>query len=230
MAALPGLTLRGLLTHAGQSYHGPSKEGESAAQALDRHAEDERTRILSLAGRLQSAGLRPDEISIGSTPTMSRFSNVGVDGLRITEIRPGNYVFNDATQVALATTDLRHCSLTVLATVTSVRRDRTGTERVYLDAGKKVVTSDRGSGTRGYGILLYNTRTMTPLPHAEITGLSEEHAWVEVSGGSTLQVGDRVRFVPNHACVTVHTRDEMHLVDGEDVQETIAVDARGRAT
>ncbi|MDX1741092.1 MAG: alanine racemase, partial [Rhodothermales bacterium] len=167
VSALPGLTFTGLLTHAGQAYHGPGEEGEPAASALDRHAEQEKTRILALAASLQKAGLRPDEVSIGSTPSMSRFINDELDGIRITEIRPGNYVFNDATQIALTTTDIRNCALTVLATVTSVRRDRTGTERVYLDAGKKVVTSDRGYGTRGYGILLYSARTMTPLPHAE---------------------------------------------------------------
>jgi D-serine deaminase-like pyridoxal phosphate-dependent protein len=230
VASLPGLRYVGLLTHAGQAYHGPADEVETASHALDRHAEEERTRILTLAARLQAAGLRPDEVSIGSTPSMSRFTNAELDGLAVTEIRPGNYVFNDATQIGLTTTDIRNCALTVLATVTSLRRDRTGTERVYLDAGKKVVTSDRGFGTRGFGILLYSARTMTPLPHAEISSLSEEHAWVQVSGGSTLQVGDRVRFVPNHACVAVHTRDEMYLVDGEDVLETIAVDARGKAT
>ena len=92
------------------------------------------------------------------------------------------------------------------------------------------IRGDRGFGVDGYGVLLYNPRTMTPLPHSHITDLSEEHAWVEVHGGSTLQVGDRVRFVPNHACVTVHTRDEMYLVDGEEVLETVTIDARGKAS
>ncbi|NNE48412.1 MAG: D-TA family PLP-dependent enzyme [Rhodothermales bacterium] len=224
---LPGLMFRGLLTHAGQGYHGPTRNGETAGEALDRHAKDERVRILTIAASLEAAGLHSEEISIGSTPSMSRFENVSHEGLTITEVRPGNYVFNDASQVGLTTTGIENCALTVLATVISRRRDRTGTERVYLDAGKKVVTSDRGFGTDGYGILLYNPRTMTPLPHASIVTLSEEHAWVEVHGGSTLQVEDRVQFVPNHACVTVHSRNEMYLVDGDEVIETIPVDARG---
>ncbi len=230
IADLPGFDFRGLLTHGGQAYHGPSRDGETPAEALDRHADEERTRILAVASDLASAGLHAEEISIGSTPGMSRFHNPDHRGLRVTEIRPGNYVFNDATQVALTKTGIENCALTVLATVVSRHRDRSGAEKVFLDAGKKVVTSDRGYGTDGYGILLYNPRTMTPLPHAKITALSEEHAWVEVHGGSTLQVGDRVRFVPNHACVAVHTRDEAYLVDGEEVLETVPVDARGSAT
>lgn len=226
---LPGLSWHGLLTHAGHSYHGPRDSNETPSQALERHAAEERDRILSLASKLAEAGIAPDVVSIGSTPTMSRFKNVSGAGPRITEIRPGNYVFNDAIQVGLATTTLEHCALTVLATVISRHRDRGGAEHVYLDSGKKTLTSDEGKLTNGYGILLYNPRTMTPLPHAAVTGLSEEHAWVQVSGGSTLQVGDRIRFVPNHACVTVDTKDTIYMVDGDEVIEEISVDARGKS-
>ncbi len=227
--ALPGLSWRGLLTHAGHAYRGPRDAHETPSEALERHAAEERDRVLALARSLTDAGLVPDVVSIGSTPTMSRFKNVAGEGPRVTEIRPGNYVFNDAIQVGLSTTTLEHCAITVLATVISRRRDRSGTEHLYLDAGKKTVTSDKGHRTHGYGILLYNPRTMTPLPHAAITALSEEHAWVEVNGGSTLQVGDQVRFVPNHACVTVDTKDVLYVVDGNEVVEEIAVDARGRS-
>jgi D-serine deaminase-like pyridoxal phosphate-dependent protein len=151
-----------------------------------------------------------------------------VDGFRVTEIRPGNYVFHDAMQHALHVAGLRSCALTVLTTVVSRHRDRAGKERLFVDAGKKVITSDTGYGTDGYGILLYNARTMQPLPHAHITALSEEHGWLEVMGGSTLAVGNRVRFVPNHACVTVNTQDLMYVVEGDDVVDSLPVDARGR--
>ncbi len=230
VAELPSLNWRGLLTHAGNAYHGPSSEEESYDDALVRHANEERDRILDFAADLRDTDLVPEVISIGSTPTMSRFRNAERRGLRITEIRPGNYVFNDAIQVGLETTELENCALTVLATVISRHRDRSGVERIYLDAGKKVVTADTGRATEGYGVLLYNPRMMTPLPHATIVALSEEHGWVEVKGGSTLQVGDRARFVPNHACVAVDTRDEMVLVDGDDVVEILSVDARGKSS
>jgi D-serine deaminase-like pyridoxal phosphate-dependent protein len=75
-------------------------------------------------------------------------------------------------------------------------------------------------------VLLYNPRTMEPLPHARLTALSEEHGWVQVAGGATLSVGDRVRVVPNHACVAVHTQEVLYVVDGEAVVETWHVDAR----
>ncbi|QXD17252.1 alanine racemase [Rhodocaloribacter litoris] len=232
VAALPGLRLAGLLTHAGHAYHGP-RENETAEDALRRVGAEERDRMLAFAAALHEAGIpgvTPGtfELSIGSTPSLRFFENRTHAGFRITEIRPGNYVFHDAIQVGLGVAGLDACALTVLTTVVSKHRDATGQDRLYLDAGKKVFTSDVGYHTLGYGIPLYNARTMDPLPHARITGLSEEHAWVRVPGGATLRVGDRLRVIPNHACVVVNTQPLLYLVDGEDVLATWAVDAQGQ--
>ena len=224
--ALPGIRLIGLLTHGGFGYYGP-KDGETSEQALRRAAVEEQDRVSRAAGVLRDAGYPPEEVSIGSTPTL-RFLGRDKDAeLRFTEVRPGNYVFHDCTQVGLGVAAWKDCALSVLTTVVSRRRDHDGTERVYLDAGKKVLTSDTAFGFPGYGQILYNARTMVPLPHAEIVGLSEEHAWVKVRGGSTLDVGDRVRVVPNHACVVANMLTELHVVDGEDVVGLWSVDARG---
>ena len=224
---LPGLQLRGILTHAGQAYHGPS-DGETPGQALQRAAREERDRMLDVASALFEADVVPVsrsafEVSVGSTPSMSAFDNAERNGLRVTEIRPGNYVFHDAMQVGLGSCALDDCALTVLSTIVSRRRDASGTERAYLDAGKKVVTSDTGACTEGYGTVLYNARYMREHPHAEIVGLSEEHGWMRIPGAATFGVGDRVRFVPNHACVTVHTQNELYLVDDDEVIETLTV-------
>jgi D-serine deaminase-like pyridoxal phosphate-dependent protein len=40
-------------------------------------------------------------------------------------------------------------------------------------------------------------------------------------------VGDRLRIVPNHACVTVNNQTALHVVDGTQVVDTWPVDARG---
>ncbi len=231
VSALPGLRLAGLLTHAGHAYFGPA-EDETPDEALHRVALEERDRMLEFASRLAAArieGIDPEhfEISIGSTPSLTYFQNADLNGFSISEIRPGNYIFCDAMQVALGSARLEQCALTVLATVVSRRRTPDGSDRLFLDCGSKVLTSDVGFNTHGFGILLYDPTTMTPLPHAFITYLSEEHAWVEVPGGATLRVGDRVRLVPNHACVAVNLQKELYLVDGEQVIATLAVDAQG---
>ena len=68
-----------------------------------------------LATRAARSGIAIDEISVGATPTL-RFS-AGSTG--VTELRPGNYVYFDRTQVALGAATLDDCALTVLATVVS---------------------------------------------------------------------------------------------------------------
>ena len=233
VAGMSGLRLTGILTHAGQAYK-PAEDGNSKKETLVKASANERDTMLTFANRLAEAGIegvRPGNftISVGSTPTMRYFENKEQVGFKVTEIRPGNYLFNDAMQVSVGSATLKECALTVRTMVASKHRNRSGSERLFLDAGRKVFTGDTGPGTDGFGVLLYNPKTMLPLPHARITGLSEEHGWVQVPGGSTLDVGNTVRVVPNHACVVVNGQDKLYLVDGNQVIEEITVDARGRS-
>jgi len=132
---LPGLRLRGILCHAGQSYHGPEHEAEPLDEALARVAREERGMMLSFAHRMAEAGLATPEdfeISIGSTPSVKHFVQQERSGFRITEIRPGNYVFNDGTQVALGVVPTADCALTVLTTVVSRQRSLRGKDKLFF--------------------------------------------------------------------------------------------------
>ncbi|HYE58453.1 MAG TPA: alanine racemase [Rhodothermales bacterium] len=228
VAELPGLHLAGIFTHEGHAYAGPAN-GESLDDARRRVMVQARDGLLAVAEALGVAGLADPAhfaVSMGSTPTAHVFENASRGPWRITELRPGNYVFHDAQQVALGSVRIERCALTVLATVVS-RHERTlGQERFFLDAGKKVFTTDLGYARRDFAIPLYNARTMRPHPHLSLDALSEEHGWVRVRGHATLEVGDRLRLVPNHACVCVHTQSRLYLVDGETVLEELPVDAR----
>ncbi len=231
VASLPGLRLAGLLTHAGQAYNGPS-DGETEAEALRRVARHERDRMLSVASTLAEADVSdvtPEtfEISVGSTPSMAAFENAEHDGFRVTEIRPGNYVMHDGIQVALGAASLDDCALTVLTTVISTQEKPDGTSHAFVDAGKKVFTTDTGHGTDGHGIALADATTMRPHPGLRVDHLSEEHGWLTLAGDADLTVGDQLRIVPNHACVTVANLDALHVVDGTSIVDTWSVDARG---
>ncbi|MBE2186453.1 MAG: alanine racemase [Rhodothermales bacterium] len=229
VAGLPGLRLAGLFTHEGHAYAGP-RSGETALDARRRVMTEARERLLGAADALLAEGLATPgafDLSMGSTPTATAFENrTSSAGFRITELRPGNYVFRDAQQVALGSATLEDCALTVLTSVVSIQTDDLGQQAVFFDAGKKVFTSDGGYGTTGYGIPLYNPRTMRELPHLRLTALSEEHGWAEVHGTFIAGVGDRIRIVPNHACVTVATQERMFLVRGDEVVEELRIDAR----
>ena len=115
VAQMPGLHISGILTHAGDSYDGPSSPDETKEEALRSASNRERDRMIAFAARLDEEGLpaardkKNFEISIGSTPSMKYFENRGVEGFRVTEIRPGNYVFNDGIQVGLGVASWTQC-------------------------------------------------------------------------------------------------------------------------
>ena len=222
-AALPGIRLRGLLSHAGHAYHAAS---EDQLRAI---AKEEAETLADLRARAGASGIALDEISVGATPTL-RFS-AGQKG--VTELRPGNYVYFDRTQVALGAASLDDCALTVLATVVSKHPGR-----IILDCGSKTLTSDQARGiaaATGYGAVLAGDSDA--LDYAReideallIERLSEEHATVRVNGTTRLEPGDRVRVVPNHSCVVSNLVDVIRVVEGDEVVETLPVAARGRIT
>lgn len=214
VAALPGLALRGILSHAGHGY------GASSAEGIAEIARSEATLMLEVAAACRARGIEIEEISVGSTPT-ARIS-AGLDGP--TELRPGNYVFHDRTQVGLGVVSWDDTALRVHASVVS----RPAEDRLVLDAGSKVLSSDgaRSFGTaEGYGVVLSSDGT--PDDRYLIERLSEEHAVVRVTGASELGPGDRVVIVPNHACVVANLAHRYVVAEGQRVLDRFAVDARG---
>jgi D-serine deaminase-like pyridoxal phosphate-dependent protein len=223
VAALPGLRLKGLLSHAGQAYHASS---EADLQSM---AEAEAGTLQSLASLARERGVQIDELSAGATPT-ARFS-LQQDWL--TEYRAGNYVYFDRTQVGLGAASLSDCALTVLATVVS----RPSADRVILDCGSKALAADVARGFSplpGHGAILREV-AMTAASQADenllVERLSEEHATVRaLSGTTSLQPGHRVRLVPNHSCVVSNLVDEAWLTEGDTVMGPLPIAARGKMT
>jgi len=208
--SLPGLKLTGLLTHAGHAY------GAKNQTELNRIAQFEAESLLQTARLLEEEGWSGLALSVGSTPTV-RISGTFPG---ITEIRPGNYVFNDATQIALGVAREEECALTVLTTVIS----RPAPDRAVVDAGAKTLALDRGAhGTallNGYGLVKNH-------PEYMIERLSEEHGILALPPNSPLQVGDRLEVIPNHACPVVNLTDYLYIVEQGKVTGQWRVIARG---
>jgi D-serine deaminase-like pyridoxal phosphate-dependent protein len=207
IADIPGLRLRGVFTHAG---HGYLAEGRTAIEEV---ATQEGERLAATAADLRAAGLPVEEVSVGSTPTAALAMRVP----GVTECRPGNYVFHDASQVALGTCGIEDCALTVVATVVSVPAPG----RAVVDAGSKTLSSDPlRPRLGGYGQLVGRA--------SRIEKLSEEHGVVDVADGESFRVGERVRILPNHACVVANLHDRLVGVSGDRVEAVLTVAARGR--
>lgn len=159
-------------------------------------------------------GLEPVTVSAGGTPTMWESGTLRPT---VTEYRVGTYAFHDRATVAAGAATLDDVALTVHATVVS----RPAPDRAILDAGSKALTSDPGPAP-GFGLVL-------EAPRSPIVKLSEEHAFVDLAPEDELELGQRVRVVPNHACVVVNLFDELAVTAERGPATTWRVDARGRS-
>jgi D-serine deaminase-like pyridoxal phosphate-dependent protein len=196
------LNFAGVLTHAGHSYDVQSKEG---ILEVARH---ERDSMVELATRIGRQGIAVPTISIGSTPSMSVVDHL--DG--IDEIRPGNYIFFDNYQATLGSCSFEDTALTVLAAVI-----HKGKKRMVIDAGGIALSKDRGpvhlDPSCGYGHVLDVDGNETGM---RVTGLSQEHGEIESNGNDAFdryKVGDRVRILANHSCLTAAQHSHYRVME-----------------
>ncbi|WP_411374595.1 D-TA family PLP-dependent enzyme [Arthrobacter sp. MPF02] len=208
-AAGAGLKVAGVFTFPGHSY-APGMPVEAAWQEQDA--------LSRAAGSLAAAGFEAPVRSGGSTPTA-----LLTEGSAATEMRPGVYVFGDAQQWELGRCAPTDIALTVAATVVSRHAPAAGSpSRFILDAGSKILGSDRPAWASGFGRLLDH-------PDARIAALSEHHATIEWPGpGPMPRVGERLRVVPNHVCLAVNLVDDVAVVSGGELLDRWMVAARGR--
>jgi D-serine deaminase-like pyridoxal phosphate-dependent protein len=90
-----------------------------------------------------------------------------------------------------------------------------------VDAGSKTLSSDplRPSGD-GFGFVVGR--------RSRLARLSEEHGVIQVVAGESFRVGERVRILPNHACVVSNLHDRLTAVRAGRVEGELVVAARGR--
>ncbi|WP_296101052.1 D-TA family PLP-dependent enzyme [uncultured Agrobacterium sp.] len=161
---------------------------------------------------IEDKGIAVPVITSGGTPSMMHAAKAPV----VTEYRPGTYVYNDRSLVSRGVCGWDECALNVVATVVSVPAEN----RAIIDAGSKALTSDL-LGLTGYGHVL-GREDIT------IDQLSEEHGRLVTEGAIGLKVGDKLRIVPNHACVVTNLVDSLTVISqGMSEPEVWPVAARG---
>ena len=188
--------LRGIMTHAGESY------GVSGRAAHADFAERERVACVTAAEALRAARLPCPVISVGSTPT----AHAARDLTGVTELRAGVHMFFDLVMAGIGVCDLDDIALSVLTTVIGHQPARGW---ILVDAGWMALSRDRGTATQavdqGYGIVC--DAEGRPIPDLIVASANQEHGVIALRKGAAgslpdLPVGTLLRILPNHACAT----------------------------
>ena len=206
----PHLLWKGISTHPGHVY------GAASAAEVPGYCAEEAEQIGAAVRNLKAAGLDPEIVSSGSTPTYA--ANIGDPVINM--YHPGNYVFNDAIQISNGTAGEENCALTVLATVISHPSEG----HFICDAGAKCLGLDQGahgnSSLTGHGRVIGH-------PELKVSHLSEEVGQIEAAGPTDLKIGDRIRIIPNHSCSTANLTSRMTGIRKGQTDRVILVNMRG---
>lgn len=206
-----GAQLKGVMTHAGESY------GAQGVEALVQVAEQERAAAVRSAEFLRAAGLACPVVSVGSTPT----AHFARDLTGVTEMRAGVFVFFDLVMAGIGVCTVADIALSVLATVIGHQREKGW---IVVDAGWMALSRDRGTADQavdqGYGLVC--DIQGNPYGDLIVQQANQEHGVLAIRAGSRaslplLEIGSKVRILPNHACATgaQHTG---YMVVGADGQ------------
>lgn len=209
VSSSPNVELRGVMTHAGESYNCRSDE------ALRAMAERERAGSVLAAQRLREAGMAAPVVSVGSTPTATFAQKL--DG--VTEVRAGVYMFQDLVMHGIGVCKLEDIAISVLVSVIGHQAEKGW---VITDGGWMSMSRDRGTSSQpvdqGYGVVRSATGEALP-DDLIVVSANQEHGVLARRGGGPIDakkypVGTLLRVLPNHACATAAQHDRYHVVSG----------------
>lgn len=192
----PRLHLRGLLTHAGQTYR------ERGADDVCARYQASLKGMLYLREALQVTCPTRLEISVGDTPASSLCANLGT----VDELRPGNFIFYDAQQMQVGACAWQDVAVALACPVVATHPER---GEVVLYGGAIHLSKDflMEDGQRVYGrvCLPEGERWGAPLAGAVVSALSQEHGIVRMAAKdlARVRVGDLLCILPAHSCLTV---------------------------
>lgn len=200
--------LRGVMTHAGESY------GCRSVEAIADMAEQERRAAVSCADAIRAAGLPCPVVSVGSTPT-AHFAR-SLEG--VTEVRAGVYVFFDLVMAGLGVCQADDIAASVLTTVIGHQAEKGW---ILVDAGWMAMSRDRGTAKQPvdqlYGLVC--DAQGRPYPDLLLAETNQEQGIIKLRAGSgatlpDLPLGTKLRILPNHACATCAQHEAYEVVRG----------------
>jgi D-serine deaminase-like pyridoxal phosphate-dependent protein len=200
--------LRGILTHAGQTYHStnPSHAAGTYQASVDL--------MTQLRFKLEMQGIHNLEISVGDTPGCVLADDLG----KVDEIRPGNFVFFDAMQAYIGSCTVEDISVAVACPIVAIHPEL---EKVVIYGGAIHLSSENFllGDQKAYGLpaLLTAEGWSNPIPGGYVRSLSQEHGIVHVHYEvcNSLNPGDLIAIIPAHSCITVSCLKKYLTLEGE---------------
>lgn len=200
----------GLLAHSGHTYSQRGREQIAAihAQCL--------SRLLPLQRRYANEFSQGHcALSIGDTPSCSLLDDFGP----VDEIRPGNFVFYDLSQLEIGACQAEQIAACVLCPV--IGKDEQG-GRLILHGGAVHLSKDRLDGPTGpcFGWIApraYDGSWQLPDSRLRLSSLSQEHGIVDLEASAlrNYRIGDFVQVFPVHSCLACDLHSEYRSTDGQ---------------
>ena len=204
------LKLRGILAHAGQTYHATSKK------EVERIYTESFQKLNAVRMAMLDLGYSAIEISWGDTPTCSIVENLA----QCDEIRPGNFVLFDATQLKVGSCDEEDIAAAVACPVVSLHPER---GEVIVHGGAVHLSKEfmDNEGKLSYGLIALPDENgwSKSIPGAYVRSLSQEHGIIHIPEESfaRIHIGDLLIVLPVHSCLVVDLFDHYLTLTGGSI-------------
>jgi D-serine deaminase-like pyridoxal phosphate-dependent protein len=210
------LRLRGLLTHAGQTYHAASVE------EIIRLYMDSVSRIKECQRYLEEETGKKIDVSVGDTPGCWLAEDLG----EVDEVRPGNFIFFDAMMHHLGVCRDEEIALGVACPVISKYDDRL---EILIHGGSvhlsKEMIENSSPHHFGFAIIASEKGQWQIREDNYVRSLSQEHGIVRLDKETYKEIciGDLITIIPVHSCLVVSALGGYLTTDGKWIEANISL-------
>lgn len=210
-----GLIFAGLLTHAGHTY------GESSLEKIRAIYEQSLHKMVLAQEDLRKHGYAA-QISVGDTPGCSLVEDFG----QVDEVRPGNFVFYDLSQVWFGSCQEEEVAIAMAAPVIAKHPER---RQIVVYCGAVHLSKEYLPANTLFkkevpifgGVSLLEREGWSPMfRESAVINLSQEHGIIDAEERlfESVYVGDIVAILPVHSCLTANLLGRYQTIDGEVIE------------
>lgn len=208
------LRVKGLLTHAGHTY------GETSAEKIRAIYRQSLERMTIVQYELSQQGYDVQN-SVGDTPGCSLIENFG----EVDEIRPGNFIFYDLSQVWFGSCREEDVALALACPVISKHAAR---NQIVIYGGAIHLSKESlpANSLTNHQVPIYGGICLMEdgcwsgmFQNSAIINLSQEHGVIDAEEQlfKSVNVGDLVAILPVHSCLTANLMGQYQTLGGKQI-------------